>query len=74
VSAQNDVTAAVENNLSGVNCISNEACTVTTTVSTSNQSHNRTPSTTLKVHLSVKLSDTGDLDVAGYLSKGTGIN
>ncbi|XP_060570713.1 uncharacterized protein LOC132729006, partial [Ruditapes philippinarum] len=71
VSAQNDVTAAVENNLSGVNCISNEACTVTTTVSTSYQSHNRTPSTTLKVYLSVKLSDTGDLDVAGYLSNGT---
>ncbi|XP_060604924.1 sushi, von Willebrand factor type A, EGF and pentraxin domain-containing protein 1-like [Ruditapes philippinarum] len=71
VSAQTDVSAAVEDNLSGINCINKEACSITTTVSSSNQSRNRrTPSTSLTVQFSIKLTDTGDLDAAGYLSRG----
>jgi hypothetical protein len=74
-SAQTDFIAAVENNLSGVGCISNNACTITTTVSSVNQNRKRrTSSTTLAMQFSIQLTDTDSLDLAGYLTSGTGIN
>ncbi|XP_060604925.1 signal peptide, CUB and EGF-like domain-containing protein 1 [Ruditapes philippinarum] len=72
VSIQRKVTAAVESNLSGVGCVSNNACTMATTITNGNKSRQRrATSTSLTVQFSIKLTDTGSLDLAGYFSNGT---